>query len=85
MYGRNISATLVENITKQDIQQSKLIARAQSNNTLCFTYRQHSLTASKAYDVMTRYVTIRGSDNNLDGFRAIFTKISGTVRGNPEP
>ena len=29
---------------------------------------------------MARYVTIRGSDNNLDGLRVIFAKISGTVR-----
>ena len=55
-----------------------------NRDNIWFTYKKLAITASHTHDVLTRCVTVRGSCNNLDGFRAIFAKISGKVRINPK-
>ena len=38
------------------------MARGQSDIMLWFEYRKHAITATKAHDVMTRYVTVQRSN-----------------------
>ena len=74
----------LRNFTESDIEHIETMTRGQSNNLLWFSYRKHTITASKAHDVMTRCITVKKSGLHVDGFSSIFAKISGEARVNPE-
>ena len=74
----------ISKFTEQNIQQIELITRGQTDNMLWLAYRKNAITASKAHNVMTRYASLRRSDNYSDEFRAIFTKVSERSIVNPE-
>ena len=75
----------LSNFTESNIEHIEKITRGQSDNLLWFSYRKHTITASKAHDVMIRFITVKKSGLlHVDGFNSIFAKISGEAKVNPE-